>query len=57
MCGEGDIFSGDFLTDSQLVEAVNASTHLDPVVPAWDAETEKALQSTLNFDQYKEVKE
>ena len=39
VCGEVDLFS-----DSQLVAAVNNPTQ-DPVVcPAWDAETEEALQ-------------
>ena len=50
MCGEGDIFSGDSFTDSQLVAAVNTATPVDPIVSARDAETEKALQTTPNFD-------
>ena len=57
MCGEGDIFSGDSLTDSQLVAAVNTPSRVDPVVPARDAETEKALQPTPDFDWNQDVEE
>ena len=57
MCGEQDIFSGDSFTDSQLVAAFNTPTLVDPIVPAWDAETDMALKTTPNFKWYQDVKE
>ena len=57
VCREGDIFANSLLSDSQLVVVVKNPTQ-DPVVcPAWDAETERALQPDNNFSSVDDVEQ